>query len=202
MNRRDVLKGLGLTLGYTIAAPSIMSLLHSCKTEPKVWIPQFFTNTEGIVLTNLVDLILPKTESSPGALEVNVPEFIDLFVFKVYEDEEKNKFKEGMKSILKDLNIIDGNTSIVTTENYDNLLSKYLRASKEQQKFYGNVENEDNEDAIIFNTLTNIRNTAVWAYLTSKQVGENVLAYDPIPGQQIGCAPLEDLTGGKAWSPN
>ena len=33
------------------------------------------------------ELILPKTESSPGALEVNVPEFIDLFVFKVYEDE-------------------------------------------------------------------------------------------------------------------
>lgn len=200
MNRRDALKGLGLTLGYTIAAPSIMSLLHSCKTEPKIWVPQFLTITESIILTNLVDLILPKTESSLGALEVNVPEFIDLFVFKVYEDEEKIKFKVGMQYILKALNIIDDNTSIITTENYDNLLAKYLRASKEQQEFYHSEENGDNEDAIIFNTLANIRNTSVWAYKTSEQVGENILAYDPIPGEQIGCAPLEDLTGGKAWS--
>lgn len=200
MNRREVLKGLGLTLGYTIAAPSIMSLLHSCKTEPKVWIPQFFTNTEGIVLTNLVDLILPKTESSPGALEVNVPEFIDLFVFKVYEDEEKIKFKKGMESILITLNIIEDNTSVIKTENYDSLLAKYLRSSKEQQKFYNDIKNEDNEDSIIFKTLENIRNTSVWAYKTSKQIGENVLAYDPVPGEQIGCAPLEDLTDGKAWS--
>ncbi len=200
MNRREVLKGLGLTLGYTIAAPSIMSLLHSCKTEPKVWIPQFFTNTEGIVLTNLVDLILPKTESSPGALEVNVPEFIDLFVFKVYEDEEKIKLKKGMESILVTLNIIEDNTSVIKTENYDSLLSKYLRSSIEQQEFYNDIENEDNEDAIIFKTLENIRNNSVWAYKTSKQIGKNVLAYDPVPGEQIGCAPLEDLTDGKAWS--
>jgi len=200
MNRRDVLKGLGLTLGYTIAAPSIMSLLHSCKTEAKVWTPQFLSITEGIVLTNLVDLILPKTETTPGALEVNVPEFIDLLIFKVYEDEDKIKLKKGMESILKALNIVDDNVSIIRTENYDNLLAKYLRSSKEQQKFYTHKDNENNEDAIIFNTLTNIRNTSVWAYKTSELVGENILAYDPIPGNQIGCAPLEELTGGKAWS--
>ena len=200
MNRREVLKGLGLTLGYTVATPSIMSLLHSCKTEPEIWTPQFLSITEGTVLKNLVDLILPKTESSPGALEVNVPEFIDLFVFKVYEDEEKIKFKKGMESILNALNIIDDNTSIVKAKNYDDLLAKYLRSSKKQQEFYNQKENKNNEDAIIFNTLVNIRNTSVWAYKTSEQVGENVLAYDPIPGQQIGCAPLEDLTEGKGWS--
>ncbi|MDG1728413.1 MAG: gluconate 2-dehydrogenase subunit 3 family protein [Algibacter sp.] len=200
MNRRDVLKGLGLTLGYTVAAPSILSLLHSCKTEPKIWAPQFLSITEGTVLTNLVDLILPKTESSPGALEVNVPEFIDLFVFKVYEDEEKIKFKKGIELIFKALNIVDDNLSVIKKEDYDILLAKYLRSSKEQQKFYGDKHNEDHEDAIIFNTLTNIRNTSVWAYKTSEQVGEHVLAYDPIPGEQIGCTSLENLTNGKAWS--
>lgn len=200
MNRREVLKGLGFTLGYTLAATSIMSLLHSCKTESKIWIPLFLSITEGIVLTSLVDLIIPKTESSPGALEVNVPEFIDLFVFKVYEDEEKIKFKEGMKSILMALNIVEDNISVVKTENYDNLLAKYLRASKELQEFYNDIENEDNQDTIIFKTLSNIRNTSVWAYKTSEQIGENVLAYDPVSGEQIGCAPLKDLTDGKAWS--
>lgn len=202
MKRRDVLKGLGLTLGYTVATPSIISLLHGCKTEAKVWIPQFLSITEGVILTNLVDLILPKTESTPGALEVNVPEFIDLFVFKVYEDEEKIKFKKGMESIQKALNIVDESTSIIKNEDYDNLLSKYLRANKEQQKFYSKEENENTEDSMIFNTLISIRNSSVWAYKTSEQIGENILAYDPIPSEQIGCASVENLTGGKAWSPN
>ena len=148
----------------------------------------------------MVDLILPKTESSPGALEVNVPEFIDLFIYKVYEDEEKIVFKKGMASILKALNIVDDNTAIIKNEDYNNLLAKYLRVNKEQQKFYHDKDNEDNEDAIIFNMLAGIRNTSVWAYKTSKQVGEHVLAYDPVPGEQIGCASLENLTGGKAWS--
>ena len=103
MKRRDALKGLGLSLGFTVVAPSALSLLHSCKTEVKIWTPQLLSIDEGIVLKKIVDLILPKTEASPGALEVNVPEFIDLFVLKGYEDEEQIKFKNDFNTIMKAL---------------------------------------------------------------------------------------------------
>ncbi|MEP1490339.1 MAG: gluconate 2-dehydrogenase subunit 3 family protein [Algibacter sp.] len=196
MNRRDLLKGIGLTLGYAVATPSIISLLHSCKSETKIWVPQFLSIDEGTVLKNLVDLILPTTEDSPGALDVNVPEFIDLYINKAYDTKAQIKFKEGIISIMTALNISEKGPSELKMEQYDTLLTKYLKTTKIEQKAF----KKDTEDGIIFNTLINIRGTSIWAYKTSEQIGKKVLAYDPIPGWQKGCIPLEEATGGKAWS--
>lgn len=200
MKRRDALKGMGLSLGYAIATPSILSLLQSCKTEPVVWNPIFLTQKEGMVITNLVDLILPVTKTSPGALDVNVPEFLDLYAHKVYDDKRKTKYKKGIQAIIKALNALDEDPSKVKTEDYDQLLAKYLKSSKAQQKKYTEETDEDNQDTLIYNALVGLRSSTVWAYKTSQQIGENVLAYDLVPGEQKGCIPLEDATGGKAWS--
>lgn len=37
-------------------------------------------------------------------------------------------------------------------------------------------------------------------FKTNEFIGENVMAYAPIPGQQKGCVDLMETTGGKAWS--
>jgi predicted nucleotide-binding protein (sugar kinase/HSP70/actin superfamily) len=198
MNRRDVLKGLGLTVGYAVATPSIFSLLQSCKTEAEIWVPQFLTLDEGIVLKNLVNLILPKTKNLPGALDVNVPEFIDLYVYKTYDDEAKEEFKIGFDAVVNALNIPEKGPSELKPENYDALLAKYLKLHKEQQEII--KQNEEDEDTIILIALENIRNMSIWAYKTSEEVGENILIYDPIPGVDIGCMSLKDATGGKEWS--
>lgn len=201
MDRRKALKGLGLSLSYTIAAPSIMSLLQSCKTETEVWVPQFLSIEEGVVINKLVDLILPKTDATPGALDVNVPEFMDLYALKVYDEEAQLKFKKGINSIMKALNItLENKASNIKTEDYDALLAKYLRLPKSQQELYIETEDEENEEAILFNALFGLRDQTVWAYKTSELIGEQVLAYDPVPGVQMGCVSLEDTTNGKAWS--
>lgn len=196
MNRRDVIKGLGLSFGYAVATPTMFSLLQGCKTESHIWVPKFLTIDESIVLRNLVDLILPKTEATPGALDVNVPEFIDLFAYKAFNEDEAGEFKIGMISIMNALNIYEKGPSELKTEDYDALLAKYLKTDEDQQAAF--MENET--DATIFETLVNIRGMSIWAYKTSEQIGEHVLAYDPIPGRQQGCVSLEEATGGKAWS--
>ena len=38
------------------------------------------------------------------------------------------------------------------------------------------------------------------AFKTNEFIGEEVLAYAPIPGEQKGCVDLMEATGGKAWS--
>ena len=48
--------------------------------------------------------------------------------------------------------------------------------------------------------LSQIRGMSIWAWKNSEEIGENVLVYDPIPGQQIGCGDLQELTGGKDYS--
>ena len=203
MNRRNALKGLGLSIGYTIATPTIISMLQSCKTEVDLWVPSFFTMDEGIVVKNLIDLILPKTQNTPGALEVNVPEFLDVYISKTYDDIKQKKYKKGLAAITKALPISEKGVNDLKIENYDALLAKYLKISKEQQdiyKAYDDEKDENNEDAVIFKALDNLRNSSIWAFKTSEQIGKNVLAYDPIPGSQKGCISLSEATGGKAWS--
>ena len=194
MKRRDALKNIGLTLGYTAVLPSAFSILQSCKTEIEVWVPQFFTVDEGVVIQNLVDLILPTTKNSPGALDVNVPEFIDLYAFKVYDEEKAEKHRLGIQSIIQELNIPETGVNDLKKEDYNTLLAKYLRAPKEEEQQYRQNKN------ITFEALEGLRGQSVWAYKTSKDIGENVLAYDPVPGVQKGCIDLNQATGGKAWS--
>lgn len=194
MNRRQALKNISLTLGYTAVIPSAFSILQSCKTKANIWVPQFFTSDEAVVIKNLVDLILPTTKDSPGALDVNVPEFIDLYALKVYDSEKAIEYRLGLQGIIQELNIPETGVKVLKREDFDKLLSKYLRATKEEQKQFRQSKN------IVFEALMELRGQSIWAYKTSEDIGENVLAYDPIPGTQKGCIDLNEATGGKAWS--
>jgi hypothetical protein len=194
MNRRDALKGLGLSLGYVIATPTILSMLQSCDAPVEKWKPLFFTEKQAYVVQNLVDLILPKTKATPGALDVNVPQFIDLYISKTATDEQKEIHRTGLDAVIDELGIPNEEPIALETEKFDALLSKYLRLTKAERLAYVEQEN------LVYETLMNIRDQSVWAYRSSEDIGENVLAYDPIPGQQKGCISLEKATGGKAWS--
>lgn len=203
MNRRDALKNLGLSFGYIIATPTILSMLQSCTITPEEpWIPVFFSDKQAYVLENLVDLIIPKTKDVPGALDVNVPKFIDLYTSKTANDEQKELYSTGLDAIMEELGISNEEATppkaeepiAVKTEDFDALLSKYLRVTKEQRLAY------IQEEHLVFMTLLKIRDQTVWAFKTSEEIGKNVLAYDPIPGKQKGCVSLEEATGGKAWS--
>jgi glucoside 3-dehydrogenase (cytochrome c) hitch-hiker subunit len=194
MKRRDVLKGIGLSLGFVVATPSIIGLLQSCKRADTLnWQPAFFSKDQMVVLTNLVDLILPKTNDLPGALDVKVPQFIDAYLSDVSKPKDQKEFKQGIDAIIKNLG---KPVSDLKTSDYDALLAQYLKADKTKLT---SIKKDKNE-ALIYDTLTSLRGFSIWAYKTSEQVGEKVLAYDPIPGELIGCMPLQDATGGKAWS--
>lgn len=194
MNRRDALKNLGLSFGYVVATPTILNMLQSCTTSDAKWRPLFFSDKQANVIENLVDHILPNTEGVPGALEVNVPQFIDLYISETATDEEKKIFKTGIDAIMDELGGPKEEPFHLEKEKYEALLSKYLRTTKDERLAY--AEQED----IIFLTLTNLRDQAAWAFRTSEEIGKNILVYDPIPGQQKGCISVEDATGGQAWT--
>ena len=101
--------------------------------------------------------------------------------------------KQGIDAIVKKLGKPVSN---LKTADYDGLLAKYLKANKAEQKAFENDKNE----ALVYGTLTSLRSFSIWAYKSSEEVGEKVLAYDPIPSVFNGCMPLQEATGGKAWS--
>ena len=194
MDRRNALKKIGSSLGYMLATPTVLGILQSCqKDSDPLWIPKFFSKEEINVIQNLTDLILPSTDSSPGAIDVDVPQFLDLYYKEVEKEIQQNFIQKGLQSILNNLG---SQMDQITKTDYDKLLASFLKANKkEKEKFKKNKE-----ENYIYGTLLKIRELAVWAFLTSQEIGEEILAYDPIPGVQIGCMTLEEATGGKKWS--
>lgn len=215
MDRRVALKNMGLVLGYTVATPTILGIIQSCKDEKSVsWTPDFFTEDEGNVLRHLVDIILPKTDT-PSATDVNVHMFLDKFANEVMEKEQQDFIKMSMGKFIDKALSDSGkkNTGKLAPDDLEPVLAGSLKITKEEQEAYFelieayNLSIEEggtaslDDSAARFAFAYNLRENAIYAYKTSEYVGEKVLAYLPVPGPEfIACGDLQELTGGVAWS--
>ena len=185
MKSRDALKNIGLSAGLIVATPTVISLLNSCSTDSNKWSPVFLNKEQSKVLIDIVDIIIPKTDT-PSANEVNVVEFLDKYYKEILDDNRQKWLKETYASLL---NLIKSNYSDtindLTEDNYKDLLDNHM------------ILNGESND--ISELLKKIKSDTIWSYKISEFVGENVLAYDPIPGVAY-CGDLQELTGGKSWS--
>ncbi|NJM26524.1 MAG: gluconate 2-dehydrogenase subunit 3 family protein [Bacteroidia bacterium] len=69
-----------------------MGVLNGCTAKPTInWTPAFFTKDQGILVTQVADIIIPKTDT-PGAADVGVPDFIDNLLKDCYDKEGQDKF--------------------------------------------------------------------------------------------------------------
>tara|TARA_R110000796_G_scaffold37722_3_gene95114 strand:- start:69101 stop:69748 length:648 start_codon:yes stop_codon:yes gene_type:complete len=214
MDRRIALKNIGLSLGYVVATPTLISLVQSCKDQNIVeWTPSFLTKEEGSVLYKLVDIILPKTDT-PSATDVNVHVFIDKFANEIMMPEQQNFIKMAMSKFVDKALKDSGKEKIedLDSEDLEPVLAASLKTTKEDEvinyksintykEAINNGEQAELDDTISrFAFANDLRGQTIWAYKTSEYIGEEVLAYLPVPGEYIGCGDLQELTGGKAWS--
>jgi len=214
MDRRKALKNMGLSLGYVVATPTLIGIVQGCNTEKVLeWTPDFFTKEEGAVLTHLVDIILPKTDT-PSASEVKVDIFIDRFADQVMQKKQQDFLKLSMGKFIEKAIADSGKETAVelVPNELEAVLGTTLGISKEEQKsYYKALENYMGaldkgtairlDDNVAINAFAkNVRGMTIWGYKTSEYVGEEVLAYLPVPGEYISCGSTEELTGGKAWS--
>lgn len=214
MERRKALRNMGLALGYTVATPTLLSIMQSCQNETVLeWTPDFFTKDEGAALTKLVDIIIPKTDI-PSASETQVHLFIDRFANEVMDDKQQKFWKMSFSRFLEKAQTDSGNdkTGDLTAEDLEAVLKPALTITKEDQtknfkaiQQYNEAVAEDKEplldDGISrFAFANNLRGMTIMGYKTSEFVGEEVLEYLPVPGEYIACGDLQELTGGKAWS--
>lgn len=198
MKRREALKNIGFATGFFVFTPTVLSMLQSCESDRKTWTPQFFTLEQGVVLTGIVDTILPKTDNLPSASDINVPEFIDKYVNEVMDSEAKEDIKIAFGHIIS---ILKSNTTgpveDFAQDDYKTLLDEHLKLNNEidPQKL------DNNEKLRLTNSdfLNQIKAMTIKAYLTTEQIGEEVLVYEPIPTKYY-CGDLQELTGGKSYS--
>ncbi len=215
MDRRIALKNMGYAMGLTVATPTIISLLQSCggETGPD-WTPVFFSADQGSVLVKLVDIILPKTDT-PSASEVGVHSFLDGYMDAVPEQGEQELLKMSLDAFIAEALSESGKAAAadLTAEDLEPVLAARLTKQTEEEEAamyeaIGSYQEamESGQEATLDNAIAsrmfanNLRGAVIWSYRTSEQIGENVLAYLPVPGEYIPCGDVDELTGGKAWS--
>lgn len=216
MKRRSALKNMGMAFGYVVATPTVLSVLQSCKESVSYaeWVPGFFDKASGHAMAMMSDIILPKTDT-PSATEMNVHAFIDEFIGKVLPSEQQDFVKLGMDKFFGQLLSDSGNDALdkVNAEDFTPLLQKYLAKRTDELEeahnkaigeYFMAVEQgeaaEIDDEIVKYSFATGVRDLATMAYKNSEFVGEEVLAYLPIPAGYVACGDVDELTGGKAWS--
>mgnify|MGYP000598130705 CR=1 FL=1 len=188
MNRRKALKNTGLIAGATVLLPSFLTLLQSCKSEPRLnWQPLFLTQDEAIFISSLVDTILPKTDT-PGALEVKADIFLDKVFALTYNEEAQKKIRADIAQF--NANCQQKNGASFSDLNTAGKAKALKEAEANSGKFNPGVWGTavGKQEPVGF--YRSIKSMAIWAYLSSEEIGKNVLNYDPIPMVYEGCIPL------------
>ncbi|NJB36583.1 gluconate 2-dehydrogenase subunit 3 family protein [Croceivirga sp. JEA036] len=216
MERRSALKNMGLAFGYAVATPTLLSVLQSCKEKAPYaeWVPSFLEKDKGFALAQTLDIILPKTDT-PSATEMNVHTFIDTFIKEVLEKEQQDFVLKRMDMFFSKIQKDAGKETIadLTPEDIEPALKTYLRKrTEEEEEIHAKAisgymeaimqggEATLEEDVANFSFANDIRDMATFAYKNSEYIGEEVLAYLPIPGEYIACGDVNELTNNKAWS--
>ncbi|HMC01463.1 MAG TPA: gluconate 2-dehydrogenase subunit 3 family protein, partial [Flavobacteriaceae bacterium] len=137
---------------------------------------QFFNDEGFSLIKNLVDTILPRTDS-PSATDVGVHQMIDTIVGKVYTKEQQQNFTKRFSSLKSYL----GNS-----KNYTESLQELLNPSEENNK-------------LAQEALLDLKQQTVLYYLNTKEISTTYLNYLPVPGKYKACISLEEVDG-KAWA--
>jgi hypothetical protein len=200
MERRQALKNMGLTIGAFALTPTVASLLQSCSGNSKLsWVPEFYSNEEAEIITKTLEVILPATPEIPGATDLNLAQFLDGYAMHVSGENERMRIKNLVKEYISMTLTLTGKETVskLTMDDIESRVAFYLKADKFKQEDWQTGSSKDSQN---FQFIRTLRSGGVRAFKMSEFIGENVMAYSPIPGRQIGCVDLIEATGGRAWS--
>ena len=185
MNRRNALKTISNVLGYTIAAPTLLGILGACTGEKKSWKAQFLNDNEKYMLGYMVDIILPSTDT-PGALELNLVQFIDCILKGTVDDIHLKRIRQGSTKITQDFEKSFGKTLQTGTKNeFQQVISSYFDISKKEEEAvfsllntpFDKVPFHEKSRFVIYQFLTLIRTLILLGYCTDQSIQENELVY-------------------------
>lgn len=196
MNRRDAIKQATILMGGMLSAGAMTGLMSGCKADPSSdWIPQFFTPEEGNAIAEICERILPKT-STPGAKDLMVDRFIDAILHGFMDKAGQDFMRKGLAEFEADCQkTYKANFVKLEPAQQDEILLKWDKASPTNPPtIWGGPIGVEAKPSF----YRSLKGLCLLGYFNSEKVGEEILNYDPVPGQQIGCVPLSEV--GNAWS--
>lgn len=184
MNRRDILKNTSLVLGGALSVGTISAVMSGCKAEAidLGWVPDLLSSEQAQLIGEIAERIIPKTDT-PGAKDAGVAKFIDRAI---------NLNITGAKrdALLSGLNVFN----TLAKEKFSNSFVA-IEDSQKDEIIKSLAEEKSDDGKTIFQTLKEL---TVAGFFTSEVGAKSALAYDPIPGEYVGCIDYKEV--GKAYA--
>ena len=172
MLRRNALKTLATVVGGLTTLPAWAT---GWSSESLGQLPALLSVDQRDTLAALVDTIIPATDT-PGARELQVPQFIQKVVADCYDKKTQDLLANGL-SLTDDLARKAYGTAFAGGDTSQRIqLLKGMEQSPDaaQKDFYGLV-----------------KNLTIRGYLNSEYVMTNLTHYEMIPSRYHGCVPVK-----------
>ena len=183
MNRREALSSLTVLFGTTIIGAE--AFLSGCSNKGSSVASDFISDDQVFLLNEIGEVIIPATETSPGAQAANVGLFMRDMVRDCYSGEEQKIFLDGLEQINSDANKqFEGDFIELNIENKTALLMYY--------------ENDASVQSNMKHFYKMYKQLTVWGYFTSEPGATQALNYVAVPGRYEACIPLKPDQ--KAWA--
>jgi hypothetical protein len=169
MNRREALKAAGLIAGGVFLASE--GILTACRGEtPARLSDRLLDANQQSLAEEIADTLLPTTASSPGAKAAGVGAAMNLIVSDCYKAEDRQKVLSGLETFRTTCRSKAGKDFVGLTRT-------------DREAFVRTVANEK--------WFGPVRQLALGAYFSSEMGMTKALRYVLVPGNYVGCMPLE-----------
>jgi hypothetical protein len=114
VSRREILKlGAGAAVGTQLQGAAKLDQGRKAPVKAAVKVgPKFFTADEYALVDELSEMIIPTDDHSPGARAAKVAEYIDARVAEAFEDETRERWRQGLQLVDRLSREMNGKTFI------------------------------------------------------------------------------------------
>ncbi len=196
MDRRKALKQSGLLAGLTVSGAALGTLMQSCQEQSRLeWEPLFFNKKQAETVSAMADIILPATET-PGAIDLKADIFVDLMCKKHLSPEDQTHVMKGCETFMANCRSKFGKDfhKLPEAQKQEALREAAEKANTFNPTVWGSPLGT--QEPLDF--FRRVKQFTLIGYFTTEEVGKNILVYDPIPGRQEGCIPVDQV--GNAWT--
>lgn len=189
MNRREWLKSMSALAVGALTAPSLLAVLdaHAAARDGGS-APKFFRPAQHEVVTAVVDIIVPRTDT-PGAVDAGVPRFIDQMFEDVYTSQERQRYLGALAAFER--------AAVLPFGQLDVRRRQALVARLHEQALAGGKD-LDPLSAPAFVLMT--KKLAMLGFFMSQPGCTQVLQYDAVPGAWHADIPVSEAGNGRAWA--
>ncbi|MCF3651466.1 gluconate 2-dehydrogenase subunit 3 family protein [Synoicihabitans lomoniglobus] len=178
MNRREALKRTALLLGVAAHPAAITrALAQAARTDSG----RYLTTGQFATVSAMADRILPATDT-PGALDADVPLFVDTIYGRFMHDDEATSFAQGLENVNRASRSALGAPFAQLTPDQADAQLQALIERETERGFW-----------------RQLRALVLQGFFTSEVGAKQVLNYDPVPGRYDPDMPVSEVNN-IAWA--